>query len=105
MLTKFLDPKNDVAFRRIFGTKKNKDILEEELLAYEQAIKQEWDYAASMEQKYDEGIAKGIEKGREEEKIDIAQKLLTSGMEAGVIAQLIGLPLDKIQLLARKNPS
>lgn len=27
MLTKFLDPKNDVAFRKIFGTEKNKDIL------------------------------------------------------------------------------
>ena len=27
LLTKFLDPKNDVAFRKIFGTKKNKDIL------------------------------------------------------------------------------
>jgi len=27
MLSKFLDPKNDVAFRRIFGNKKNKDIL------------------------------------------------------------------------------
>jgi predicted transposase/invertase (TIGR01784 family) len=27
MLSKFLDPKNDFAFRRIFGTEKNKDIL------------------------------------------------------------------------------
>ncbi len=27
LLTKFLDPKNDIAFKRIFGTKKNKDIL------------------------------------------------------------------------------
>ena len=27
MLTKFLDPKNDVAFRKVFGTEKNKDIL------------------------------------------------------------------------------
>jgi len=27
MLSKFLDPKNDVAFKRIFGTEKNKDIL------------------------------------------------------------------------------
>ena len=26
-ITKFLDPKNDVAFKKIFGTKKNKDIL------------------------------------------------------------------------------
>ncbi|WP_419198642.1 Rpn family recombination-promoting nuclease/putative transposase [Wolbachia endosymbiont of Rhagoletis cingulata] len=26
-LSKFLDPKNDIAFRRIFGTEKNKDIL------------------------------------------------------------------------------
>ena len=27
MLTKFLDPKNDFAFKRVFGTEKNKDIL------------------------------------------------------------------------------
>jgi predicted transposase/invertase (TIGR01784 family) len=26
-ISKFLDPKNDIAFRRIFGSKKNKDIL------------------------------------------------------------------------------
>ncbi len=26
-VVKFLDPKNDVAFRRIFGTDQNKDIL------------------------------------------------------------------------------
>ena len=26
-LTKFLDPKNDIAFKKIFGTEKNKDIL------------------------------------------------------------------------------
>lgn len=26
-ISKFLDPKNDIAFRRIFGTEKNKDIL------------------------------------------------------------------------------
>lgn len=27
VMTKFLDPKNDLAFKRIFGTEKNKDIL------------------------------------------------------------------------------
>jgi hypothetical protein len=27
MLGKFLDPKNDVAFKRIFGTEKHKNIL------------------------------------------------------------------------------
>ncbi|MEM7383044.1 MAG: Rpn family recombination-promoting nuclease/putative transposase [Bacteroidota bacterium] len=27
MITKFLDPKNDFAFKRVFGTEKNKDIL------------------------------------------------------------------------------
>ena len=27
MITKFLDPKNDIAFRRIFGSERNKDIL------------------------------------------------------------------------------
>ena len=27
MLSKFLDPKNDIAFKKIFGNEKNKDIL------------------------------------------------------------------------------
>ena len=27
MITKYLDPKNDVAFRKIFGSEKNQDIL------------------------------------------------------------------------------
>ncbi|MCE2991925.1 MAG: Rpn family recombination-promoting nuclease/putative transposase, partial [Candidatus Jidaibacter sp.] len=27
MISKFLDPKNDFAFKKIFGTEKNKDIL------------------------------------------------------------------------------
>lgn len=27
MFSKFLDPKNDVAFKKIFGTEKNQDIL------------------------------------------------------------------------------
>ena len=27
MITKFLDPKNDVAFKKIFGTERNQDIL------------------------------------------------------------------------------
>lgn len=27
MINKFLDPKNDVAFKKIFGTERNKDIL------------------------------------------------------------------------------
>jgi hypothetical protein len=27
MLSKFLDPKNRVTFQRIFGTKRNKDVL------------------------------------------------------------------------------
>ena len=27
MLSKFLDPKNDVAFKKIFGTEKNQEIL------------------------------------------------------------------------------
>jgi hypothetical protein len=26
-ISKYLDPKNDIAFKKIFGTEKNKDIL------------------------------------------------------------------------------
>ncbi len=65
---------------------------EEELLSYEQAQKYEWGYNASMEQKFDEGI----EKGREEEKKEIARKMLEKGMDAKMIKELTGYSLEDL---------
>jgi predicted transposase/invertase (TIGR01784 family) len=65
---------------------------EEELLSYEQAQKYEWGYNASMEQKFDEGI----EKGREEEKKEIARKMLEKGMNAKMVKEITGYSLEDL---------
>ena len=138
MLTKFLDPKNDIAFKRIFGTEKNKDILihfiidqltdnidkwmyffklaedtspedlakiiandpiiakayqqldrtywnQIELLTYEQAEKRINDLHAVMMQKLDEGIAKGIVKGKEEGLTEGIVKGKEEGLTEGIV--------------------
>ncbi len=77
MLTKFLDPKNDFAFKKVFGTEKNKDILIH----------------------FYEGMEKGIEKGREEKTIEIAKNMLNKGLDRETISTLTGLPLEDIKTL------
>lgn len=68
---------------------------EEELTAYEAAIKKQLDYEAALEQKYDEGLAEGKAEGLAKGKIDkaqeIAKKLLKQNMAMTTIAELTGL--------------
>jgi predicted transposase/invertase (TIGR01784 family) len=68
---------------------------EEELLTYEQDLKHERDYVSSMEQKFEEGVAKGMERGRAEgelkAKLEIAEALRQSGMSDAQIMALIAL--------------
>ena len=98
---------------------------EEELRAYEQAEKQEADYIASMDQKYDEGKEEGIEKGREEgreegraegielgiqkgeirgiekgkeeAKLEIAKNLLASGMDVETVMSITKLTKKDVE--------
>ena len=72
---------------------------EEELTAYEAAIKKQMDYEAAMEQKYDEGLAEGI--AREyKSRLDIAKKLLTKNMSIETIADITGLTIQEIEKLS-----
>ena len=84
---------------------------EEELLAYEDALKKDRDYESSMEQKYDEGKAegraegiqegekRGIEKGMSEALIKVALNLLQQGTSVQNIASATGLSVQDIQQL------
>lgn len=85
MITKFLDPKNDFAFQKIFGTEKNKDILIH-------FLNREWDHIAVMDQKFDEGMEKGIEEGIKK----VVQRMLSNGMNVQTIASVTGLSVDDI---------
>lgn len=77
---------------------------EEELRAYEQAEKQEADYIASIDQKYDEGLEKGRAEGKEEgrtegaieKQLEIARNLLVMGMDKESVVKATGLSLKEI---------
>lgn len=68
---------------------------EEELTAYEAAIKKQMDYEAAMEQKYDEG--------KMEERLVIAKKMIVQNIAVAVIADLTGLTIEQIEQLTTKN--
>ncbi len=53
---------------------------EEELLTYDQAEKYEGAFIASMAQKFDEGVEKGIEKGKKERDIEIVKAMHLNGI-------------------------
>jgi len=68
---------------------------EEELTAYEAAIKKQMDYEAAMEQKYDEGKAEG----KAESMVEVARKLLAKKMAIETIVDITGLTAQQIQEL------
>lgn len=55
------------------------------------------------EDSFAEGEAKGIAKGKAEEKQQTATKLLQLGVPLETIAAGTGLPLEEVQALAKEN--
>jgi predicted transposase/invertase (TIGR01784 family) len=96
---------------------------ENELIAYEQETKRIWDNQAVMDAALEdamntgmqkgiekgiqrgraEGEARGVEKGKQlgihEGKLEIARKLLGSGMQASQVAEITGLSMEQLQKL------
>lgn len=68
-----------------------------ELRTYDQAIKYEWVHNAQMDQKYDEGLTKGREEGRLDEKIEIVKALHAQGVSLAVIAAATSLSEEEIK--------
>jgi predicted transposase/invertase (TIGR01784 family) len=74
---------------------------EEELFAYEDALKKDWDYVASMNQKFDEGKAEG----KAERDIEIAQTMIQEGLSIEKIQKMTGLSIEIIQEQINKRES
>ncbi|CAG5057168.1 unnamed protein product [Parnassius apollo] len=72
---------------------------EEELLAYEQMKKRIIDGMAAFAQKLNEGLRVGQEKGRQEEKIEVAKNSLKAGVSIDVISEINGLSVNDIKQL------
>lgn len=70
---------------------------EEELFAYEDALKKDMDYEASMDKKFDEGR----EQGKAEERLQIAQNMLKQGLSIQNIASATGLKAEEVKRLKK----
>jgi len=68
-------------------------LTEEERDAYEARLGWLWDEELALEK----AEKKGIEKGREKEKIEIAKKLLLANVDINIISQSSGLSLEEIE--------
>ena len=104
---KYLDPKADLTFKKIFG-KSAEDFKiyacsDEELRAFDKF----WDRVSSektlMEGRYDEGVKDGIEKGVLEgetnKALEIARKMTAAGMDAKTICEMTGVSKEEMETL------
>ncbi|MFP3030284.1 MAG: Rpn family recombination-promoting nuclease/putative transposase, partial [Wolbachia sp.] len=94
---------SDVIIKRAYEEMNKFNWSEEELLAYEQMKKRIMDEVAALAQKFDEGLKVGHEKGRQEEKIEVAKNLLNAGISIDVISQTTGLPQADITQLKEET--
>ena len=129
MVMKYLDPKADFTFKKIFGNHPDrlKNLLnslqllnEDELIQQQQylptteeleisgfsdaelwAYDKFWDSVSVkrtlIDDSYQKGIEKGIEKGMNQRSLEIAQKMLTQGMDEAMVMDMTGLTAEEIK--------
>ncbi|WP_341822717.1 hypothetical protein [Wolbachia endosymbiont (group A) of Clivina fossor] len=98
---------SDVIIGRAYDELYQYNWSKEERLAYDQAKKRTDDYLSTLEEKLNEGILIGHEKGRAEgreegekqAKIAVAKNLLKAGVSVDLIAESTGLPKAEIEQL------
>lgn len=90
---------NDQIIERAFDELNRFSWNDEEIRTYDQAEKYEGAYRASMAQKFDEGMAKGIAEGEANAMIAVAKGLVNHGIAIDVIRATTGLSDEKIKSL------
>ncbi|MGH7455540.1 MAG: PD-(D/E)XK nuclease family transposase, partial [bacterium] len=89
--------KGDPVFEKAFALAEYFNMAREERYQYERSLKRSWDAYAILTGAVEEAAEKGIEKG----KIEVAQALLQKGSDLAFIAEVTGLPMDKIRGLQK----
>ena len=128
---KYLDPKADLTFKKIFGNHPDRlknlqntlqSLDEDELIQQEQylptteeleisgfsdaelwAYDKFWDSVSVertlIDDSYQKGIEKGIEKSMNQRSLEIARKMLAKGMDEASVMDMTGLTAEEIKLL------
>ena len=89
----------DKIFDRLFQVAEIAKFTPNELLEYEDSLKTYRDLKNSLDTAEEKGVVKGIEIGRAEEKIAIAQKMKANGMSTAIILEMTGLSVEDIEEL------
>ncbi len=131
---KYLDPKADLTFKKIFGNHPDRlrNLLyvlqspsEDELIHLQQylpsveeleisgftdaelrAYDKFWDSVSVERTLLDDRYQKGREEGMNQRSLEIARNMLAKGMDASTVLEITGLSMEEIQkLIARGEPS
>ena len=122
---KYLDPKADLTFKKIFGNHPDrlKNLLnslqslnEDELIQQQQylptteeleisgfsdaelwAYDKFWDSVSVKRTLIDDSYQKGIEKGMNQRSLEIARKMLAKGMDEAMVMDMTGLTAEEIK--------
>lgn len=87
------------AFLRLLDVANVNSLSEKERAIYEENLKNYRDWYATIDYAQTEGIEKGMQKGRQEEKLQIARKMKEQGLDSELIAQCSGLSVEDIERL------
>ena len=90
---------NEQIFQKLKSIVEIERMTLDERLAYELSLSTERDLCACMETKYEEGMEKGIEKGKAEEQRQIAANFKKQGVNIETISQCTGLSVEEINEL------
>ena len=107
MIDKYINPHTDFGFKRLFGSEfseQDQKLYEDSMNAYRDIVNA---IRTAEKKKYAEGEAEGLAKGlvegraegRAEGIVEVAKKMLDKGMATALVAEMTGLPLDKVSNL------
>ena len=111
MIDKYINPHTDFGFKRLFGSEFSEQVqklYEDSMNAYRDIVNairtaEKKKYAEGEAEGLAKGLAKGLVEGRAEGRVEgiveVAKKMLDKGMAATLVAEMTGLPLDKISNL------
>lgn len=91
---------NEKIIEKVYDQLERFNWTEQDLLSYDQAEKYESAYQASMEQKFDEGMAKGKAEGIIEAKREMATGMLKQKIDIKTVALLTGLSISELKKLS-----
>ncbi len=125
MVMKYLDPKADLTFKKIFGNHPDRlrnllyvlqSLSEDELIHLQQylpsveeleisgftdaelrAYDKFWDSVSVERTLLDDRYQKGREEGMNQRSLEIARNMLAKGMDASTVLEITGLSMEEIQ--------